>query len=321
MRQARLKHHRAFCRCWMLLAVFIAATIYAIHHDCERRIKRLRKASGRKSGSANERAATAQQELEAARAKETSTLETLGATREELRGERQTIEQLRATVERQKGELEAAAEVEAQLEKARADATTLQQEIERLQDQVQTERDETERLKAKRDEYKQKNAACAAERDEVSSSSAEQQKVLSTLREEVTTLGAACADLSETREALVEERRARAAERKTFEKELQAAASYEAENAACRVKLDAVAKDLEAARAAHAEHRSDLETQIKSEADRVAALEKQHAVRRPRPNSLRSRRVVSSLPSSRHRADASRAAPVCHDAVDATRVW
>ena len=92
MRQARLKHHRAFCRCWMLLAVFIAATIYAIHHDCERRIKRLRKASGRKSGSANERAATAQRELDAARAKETSTLETLGATREELRGERQTIE-------------------------------------------------------------------------------------------------------------------------------------------------------------------------------------------------------------------------------------
>ena len=63
MRQARLKHHRAFCRCWMLLAVFIAATIYAIHHDCERRIKRLKKASGRKSGSANERAATAQREL------------------------------------------------------------------------------------------------------------------------------------------------------------------------------------------------------------------------------------------------------------------
>ena len=98
MRQARLKHHRAFCRCWMLLALFIAATIYAIHHDCERRIKRLRKASGRKSGTANERAATAQRELDAARAKETSTLETLGATREELRGERQTIEQLRATI-------------------------------------------------------------------------------------------------------------------------------------------------------------------------------------------------------------------------------
>ena len=74
MRQARLKHHRAFCRCWMLLALFIAATIYAIHHDCERRIKRLRKASGRKSGSANERAATAQRELDAARVKETSTL-------------------------------------------------------------------------------------------------------------------------------------------------------------------------------------------------------------------------------------------------------
>ena len=83
MRQARLKHHRAFCRCWMLLAVFIAATIYAIHHDCERRIKHLKKASGRKSGSANERAATAQRDLDAARAKETSTLETLGATREE----------------------------------------------------------------------------------------------------------------------------------------------------------------------------------------------------------------------------------------------
>ena len=114
MRQARLKHHRAFCRCWMLLALFIAATIYAIHHDCERRIKHLKKASGRKSGSANERAATAQRELDAARAQETSTLETLGATREELRGERQTIEQLRATIERQKGELEAAAEVEAQ---------------------------------------------------------------------------------------------------------------------------------------------------------------------------------------------------------------
>ena len=61
----------------MLLALFIAATIYAIHHDCERRIKRLRRASGRKSGTANERAATAQRELEAARAKETSTLETL----------------------------------------------------------------------------------------------------------------------------------------------------------------------------------------------------------------------------------------------------
>ena len=71
MRQARLKHHRAFCRCWMLLALFIAATIYAIHHDCERRIKHLKKASGRKSGSANERAATAQRELNAARAKET----------------------------------------------------------------------------------------------------------------------------------------------------------------------------------------------------------------------------------------------------------
>ena len=68
MRQARLKHHRAFCRCWMLLALFIAATIYAIHHDCERRIKHLKKASGRKSGSANERAATAQRELDAARA-------------------------------------------------------------------------------------------------------------------------------------------------------------------------------------------------------------------------------------------------------------
>ena len=96
----------------MLLAVFIAATIYAIHHDCERRIKRLRKASGRKSGEKNEALATTRNELDAARAKETSTLETLGATREELRGERQTIEQLRATVERQKGELEAAAEVE-----------------------------------------------------------------------------------------------------------------------------------------------------------------------------------------------------------------
>ena len=35
MRQARLKHHRAFCRCWMLLALFIAATIYAIHHTGE----------------------------------------------------------------------------------------------------------------------------------------------------------------------------------------------------------------------------------------------------------------------------------------------
>ena len=102
MRQARLKHHRAFCRCWMLLAVFIAATIYAIHHDCERRIKRLRKASGRKSGTANERAATAQRELDAARAKETSTLETLGATREELRDERQKNEQLRATMGLQK---------------------------------------------------------------------------------------------------------------------------------------------------------------------------------------------------------------------------
>jgi hypothetical protein len=52
----------------MLLALFIAATIYAIHHDCERRIKHLKKASGRKSGSANERAATAQRELDAARA-------------------------------------------------------------------------------------------------------------------------------------------------------------------------------------------------------------------------------------------------------------
>ena len=30
MRQARLKHHRAFCRCWMLLALFIAATIYRL---------------------------------------------------------------------------------------------------------------------------------------------------------------------------------------------------------------------------------------------------------------------------------------------------
>jgi len=100
----------------------------------------------------------------------------------------------------------------------------------------------------------------------------------------VTTLGAACADLSETREALAAERKDRKAEREALSKELAAAASYEAENAACRVKLDAVAKDLEAARAAHAEHRSDLETQIKSEADRAAALEKQHAVRRPRPN-------------------------------------
>ena len=76
MRQARLKHHRAFCRCWMLLALFIAATIYAIQHDCERRIKHLKKASGRKSGTANERATTAQRELDAARAQETSTLET-----------------------------------------------------------------------------------------------------------------------------------------------------------------------------------------------------------------------------------------------------
>ena len=76
MRQARLKHHRAFCRCWMLLAVFIAATIYAIHHDCERRIKHLKKASGRKSGSANERAATAQRELDAARAQHRDSPET-----------------------------------------------------------------------------------------------------------------------------------------------------------------------------------------------------------------------------------------------------